>query len=143
MLNLTRKQYNEIKGNIENMPENTKAQKARKELALRYLDNTKDDGRIGRIKELLNAYDGSKKIGVSKQGKADNFIRLFDGTKTVNKAVESKSNGGRIGNILNALNKGKNGIVIYDIDICNSSTGNIRRHTDKKIMSYSTLSRVL
>lgn len=75
----------------------------------RHLNNTADDGRLGRAFELECASRYSRKVRVSKQGQADVFIKYERG----NYAAECKTNGGRI-EALRAANAPK--FVIYRLD---------------------------
>ena len=104
MTTTERKQI-EYKRISDALPEKTKAQKARKALCLKYLENLNDDGRFGRIDELTSVKPTSRKTRVSKQGKTDITVRFNNGSKVVNKAVERKTNGGRIEDMIQALEK--------------------------------------
>lgn len=115
MTTTERKQI-EYKKISDALPEQTKAQKTRKALCQKYLENLNDDGRFGRIDELISVKPTSRKTRVSKQGKTDITIRFHNGNKVVNKAVERKTNGGRIEDMIQALEKGNDKFIAYKLD---------------------------
>ncbi len=115
MTTTERKQI-EYKKISDALPEKTAAQKTRKALCQKYLENIKDDGRFGRIDELISVKPSSRKTRVSKQGKTDITIRFNNGNKIVNKAVERKTNGGRIEDLIQAFEKGNDKLIAYKID---------------------------
>ena len=106
----------EYKRIVDVLPEQTSAQKTRKALCQKYLENLNDSGRFGRIDELISVKPTSHKTRVSKQGKTDITIRFHNGNKVVNKAVERKTNGGRIEDLIQALEKGNDKLIAYKID---------------------------
>lgn len=75
------------------------------------LSNEADSGRWGKAFEVLNVSDTSHKVTVSSQGKIDGYFYL-DGKR---KAVEYKTNGGRIG-ALYRMTKPENAYIIYSMD---------------------------
>lgn len=75
------------------------------------LSNEADSGRWGKAFEVLNVSDTSRKVTVAAQGKIDGYFYL-DGKR---KAVEYKTNGGRIGNLYN-LRKPESAYIIYSMD---------------------------
>lgn len=96
-------------------------------------------GAHGCAAELLTAEYGSLKTCVSKTWQVDNFIHMYDEKdERYNQPIERKTNGGEITQIIHRLEKGKNGIVIYSLDVCNSNTRYIRRYVSPRIMFYST-----
>ena len=115
MTTTERKQI-EYKKISDALPEKTAAQRARKTLCKKYLQNLKDDGRFGRIDELISVKPTSRKTRVSKQGKTDIPIRFYNGIKVVNKAAERKTNGGRIEDLIQALEKGNDKFIAYKLD---------------------------
>lgn len=115
MTTTERKQI-EYKRIAEALPEQTSAQRTRKALCLKYLENLNDSGRFGRIDELISVKPTSHKTRVSKQGKTDITIRFHNGNKVVNKAVERKTNGGRIEDLIKALEKGNDKLIAYKLD---------------------------
>ena len=115
MTTTERKQI-EYKRISDALPEQTSAQKARKALCLKYLENLNDSGRFGRIDELISVKPSSRKTRVSKQGKTDITVRFHNGNKVVNKAVERKTNGGRIEDLIQALEKGNDKLIAYKLD---------------------------
>ena len=115
MTTTERKQI-EYKKISDALPEKTAAQKTRKALCQKYLENIKDDGRFGRIDELISVKPSSRKTRVSKQGKTDITIRFNNGNKIVNKAVERKTNGGRIEDLIQAFEKGNDKFIAYKLD---------------------------
>lgn len=72
---------------------------------LEIISNENDCGRWGKAFEILNAKETSHKKGVAKQGRVDNYF-TFNGKAT---PFESKTNGGRIGN----LYKTKMQFIVY------------------------------
>lgn len=95
-----------------------------------------DNGAFGKSLELTLTRDKSLKTRVSKETNSDNYFSFNNGSKRIAKAVEVKTNGGRIGKIIKAVEKGKNGYVIYQLNVCNSTTKNKLRYTDPLIMTY-------
>lgn len=75
------------------------------------LSNEADSGRWGKAFEVLNVSDTSRKVTVAAQGKIDGYFYL-DGRR---KAVEYKTNGGRIGSLYN-LRKPESAYIIYSMD---------------------------
>lgn len=92
----------------------TKYEKIRNEEIARILANTADPGRFGRVKELLRARKLSRKTAVSKQGKTDNFVAIRYNEKIRYIGAESKTNGGRVENIINGTQKEK--FIIYSLE---------------------------
>ena len=92
----------------------TKYEKIRNEEIARILANTSDSGRFGRVKELERTRKLSRKTAVSKQGKTDNYVAIRYDEKIRYIGAESKTNGGRVENILNGTQKEK--FVIYSLE---------------------------
>lgn len=111
--------------------------------AWKILDNDNDDGKFGRIFELFNATANSRKTHVSTAGETDNYIKWKGENKTVNRPAESKTNGGRIGEMIKRLESGKDTFLIYSMDICNSSTSGIRREIAPIICLFSVFYKCL
>lgn len=89
-----------------------------------------DNGAAGRVFELMNARDGSTKCGVSKGKQADNYVSIIqpDGSKK-RYELESKTNGGRVDEVIGKLEKGRDFFVAYSLSICNKNTSNKVRET--------------
>lgn len=89
-----------------------------------------DNGAAGRVFELMNARDGSTKRGVSKGKMADNYVSIIqpDGTKK-RYELESKTNGGRVDEVMEKLENGRDFFVAYRLSICNKNTCNKVRET--------------
>ena len=89
-----------------------------------------DNGAAGRVFELMNARDGSTKCGVSKGKQADNYVSIIqpDGSKK-RYELESKTNGGRVDEVMEKLARGREFFVAYSLSICNKNTGNKVRET--------------
>ena len=107
------------------MPTATTAQRARKEKALFHLENRNDDGRFGKVAEILAKSNSSKARNYAKQGKADCFVWIEDENgKRHRYNAECKTNGGRISSL-----RAKNApaFVVYSMDLCNSTTKGKRR----------------
>ena len=110
---------------VNAMPTATTAQRARKAKALFHLENGNDDGRYGKVAELLAKSNGSNATNYAKQGKADCFVWIEDENgKRHRYTAECKTNGGRISSL-----RGKNApkFVVYSMDLCNSTTKGKRR----------------
>lgn len=76
-----------------------------------------DCGAYGRLFELENAYTNSRKTDIAEQNLTDNFIRFAPKEGTTKKRyipAESKTNGGRIDELLNG-NRAK--YVIYKLHL--------------------------
>ena len=87
-----------------------------------------DNGAAGRVFELMNARDGSLKRGISKGKQPDNYVSVIqpDGTKK-RYELESKTNGGRVDEVMEKLNNGRDFFVAYSLSICNKNTnGKVR-----------------
>lgn len=107
------------------MPTATTAQRARKEKALFHLENSNDDGRFGKVAEILAKSNGSKARNYAKQGKADCFVWIEDENgKRHRYNAECKTNGGRISSL---RSKNAPPFVVYSMDLCNSTTKGKRR----------------
>ena len=91
-----------------------KFEKIRNEEIARILANTSDPGRFGKAKELQRARKLSRKTAVAKQGKTDNYIAIRYNEKVQYIGAESKTNGGRVENILNGTQKER--FVIYSLE---------------------------
>ena len=89
----------------------TKWEQYRLATAKRIIANERDDGRWGRLFELLFVGDTSHKTKVAKQGKIDGYFWL-NGKRH---KVEYKTNGGRIGALLGAV-KPDTEYIIYIMD---------------------------
>ena len=89
-----------------------------------------DNGAAGRVFELMNARDGSTKCGVSKGKQADNYVSIIqpDGSKK-RYELESKTNGGRVDEVMEKLDNGRDFFVAYSLSICNKNTCNKVRET--------------
>lgn len=89
-----------------------------------------DNGAAGRVFELMNARDGSMKCGVSKGKQADNYVSIIqpDGSKK-RYELESKTNGGRVDEVMEKLDNGRDFFVAYSLSICNKNTCNKVRET--------------
>jgi hypothetical protein len=77
----------------------TKWEQYRLAEARRIIANERDDGRFGKLFELLFVGETSHKSKVAKQGKVDGYFWL-DGKRH---KVEYKTNGGRIGGLLRKI----------------------------------------
>jgi hypothetical protein len=123
---------NELKAKVEAMTTDTTAQRARKAKALQHLANAeKDNGAYGKVVEILSKSHGSHARNYAKQGKADAFIKVENGGKVSRYAVEVKTNGGRIGALLNGKAPR---FVVYSLDLCNSTTKGKRRVITPKLI---------
>lgn len=98
-----------------------------------------DSGAGGKVAELRATRDGSEKYKVSGAGRADNYASIDGRTR----AIEVKTNSGRIGNVLRALERGKNGFVVYSYNVCNANTKGERWFVPDKIFTYSAFVALL
>lgn len=98
-----------------------------------------DNGAAGRVFELMNARDGSTKCGVSKGKQADNYMSIIqpDGSKK-RYELESKTNGGRVDEVMEKLSRGREFFVAYSLSICNKSTGGKLREAEPIVCLAST-----
>lgn len=83
-------------GRLERLEKPTKWERDRLAEAKRIISNERDDGRWGKLFELLFVGDTAHKTGVAKQGKIDGYFWL-NGKRH---KVEYKTNGGRIDGLL-------------------------------------------
>lgn len=98
-----------------------------------------DSGAGGKVKELTLTRNGSEKYKVSGAGRADNYASIDGRTR----AIEIKTNSGRIGNVLRALERGKNGFLVYSYNVCNANTKGERWFVPDKIFTYSAFVALL
>lgn len=98
-----------------------------------------DSGAGGKIRELDLTREGSEKYKVSGAGRADNYANI-DGRTC---AIEIKTNSGRIGNVLRALEQGRNGFIVYGYNVCNANTKGERWSVPDKIFTYSAFIALL
>jgi len=96
---------------LENLEKPTKWEQYRLATAKRIISNERDDGRFGKLFELLFVGDTSHKSKVAKQGKIDGYFWL-NGKRH---KVEYKTNGGRIGGLLRMV-KPDTEYIIYIMD---------------------------
>ena len=89
----------------------TKAEIARLANVERILSNLKDLARNNKAFEILNVSDTARKEDLAPQGHTDGYFYL-DGKR---KAVEYKTNGGRIGSLYR-LTKPENAFIVYAMD---------------------------
>ena len=89
-----------------------------------------DCGAYGKIAEIMNG--GKRKKAVSKQGKNDIYFSLEINGSIKRVRAENKTNGGRIGSLLDGSNGCK--FVVYSMDVCNTGTNGVLRHLDPVIM---------
>lgn len=117
---------------VHAMPENTKAQKARKEKALYHLSNADhDNGAFGKVSEILAKSKHSKATNYAAQNKKDCFVWIDENGKRKRYDGEYKTNGGRISLLLGAKAPR---FVVYEMDLCNSNTKGKRRVITPKVI---------
>lgn len=94
---------------------NNEKNETRKNEMLKHFNNRTVDvsGWFGRVYELANARVHSNKVKVAKQGAIDNHIKMVVNGKIKYVSAESKTNGGRIDEL---LNNSKIKFVIYSMD---------------------------
>lgn len=132
---MTQAQRQDLLREIQAMPEKTELERWRKFNAMRHF-NSNNDGAMGIIKEILDKSPRSKSTNFSKQGDADCYVYV-DGSRFT---VERKTNGGRIGSL---LEKNAPKYVAYSMDVCNAGTSYKRRKTETKIFKTSTFLQIL
>lgn len=98
-----------------------------------------DSGAGGKIAELEETREGSEKYKVSSAGRVDNYVTI-DGKA---RAIEIKTNSGRIGNILRALEQGKDGFIVYGYSVQNANTKGELWEVPKKIFTFSAFVALL
>lgn len=98
-----------------------------------------DSGAGGKIAELEETREGSEKYKVSGAGRVDNYVTV-DGKA---RAIEIKTNSGRIGNILRALEHGKDGYIVYGYSVQNANTKGELWEVPKKIFTFSAFVALL
>lgn len=144
--------WNEKVMAMREMSRNSKARKeAAKEMRDERIDDLKeinyrvkptkgiDNGAGGKIAELEETREGSEKYKVSGAGRVDNYVTI-DGKA---RAIEIKTNSGRIGNILRALECGKNGYIVYGYSVKNANTKGELWEVPKKIFTFSAFVALL
>lgn len=89
---------------------------------------------FGRLVEVALTPTTSSKTTLAKAGKPDNFVRWIsaNGRKTT-RPVEIKTNGGRINTEL--LNGSRDKLIVYTMDVCNSTTKGVRRIVPPVLMT--------
>ena len=101
---------NELTAKVKN-GKATKTETERLNAVLVILANPNDSGRWGKAFEMLFVSDTARKTYVAAQGKVDGYFYL-DGER---KAVEYKTNGGRIGSLYK-LRKPESAYIVYSMD---------------------------
>ena len=96
---------------LERLEKPTKWERDRLAEAKRIIANERDDGRWGKLFEILFVGETSHKRKVSSQGKVDNYFWL-NGKRH---KVEYKTNGGRIGGLLTKI-KPDTEYIVYVMD---------------------------
>jgi hypothetical protein len=98
-------------GRLERLEKPTKWEQYRLAKAKQIISNERDDGRWGKLFELLFVGETSHKSGIAKQGKIDGYFWL-NGKRH---KVEYKTNGGRIGPLFRMV-KPDTEYIIYIMD---------------------------
>ena len=148
----TMENYFEKVSAMRELSRNSKARKiAAKEMRDERIDELKsinyrvkptkgiDNGAGGKIAELEETREGSEKYKVSSAGCIDNYVTI-DGKAH---AIEIKTNSGRIGNILRALEHGKDGYIVYGYSVQNANTKGELWEVPKKIFTFSAFVALL
>ena len=107
---------NELTAKVKN-GKATKTETERLNAVLVILANPNDSGRWGKAFEMLFVSDTARKTYVAAQGKVDGYFYL-DGER---KAVEYKTNGGRIGSLYK-LRKPESAYIVYSMDFTTRQT---------------------
>ena len=102
-----------------------------------------NSGLNGLVNEFNNCQPNSTKTTIGKPNKGDNFIAFMDDGKTIFHWVESKMNDSEMDRVLTSLDRGKDGIIIYTLNVCNSNTSYKTRAVTPRIMRYSTFVNLL
>lgn len=143
-----KKNYQEIKRlewlkKLGKITPKNKAENERLEKAFYYLENI-NDSTFGRLEELFSCTTHSRKNAVALQNAPDTFIKWKnENGKTVNRPAEVKTNGGRIGKMIERLQNGKDTLFIYSLDICNSGTGQQVRKIEPILCYFSQFYEML
>lgn len=98
-----------------------------------------DSGAFGKKRELEHTRENSLKNKVSRAGMPDNYFK-FNGKA---KPYECKTNGGRVGAVIASLEHGNDGFIVYEMNVCNSTTGGKPRIITPVIMHYSQFIELL
>lgn len=98
-----------------------------------------DSGAFGKMRELEETRENSLKTKVSAASRPDNYFRLNGKAQ----AYEYKTNGGRVGKIVESLKRGKDGYIVYEMNLCNSTTKGKQRVVLPVIMTYSMFMELL
>lgn len=117
----------------EEEAKNTKSAQARATEMRRIYANRATDtcGWFGRLVEVASHYNRSRQVQVARQGKVDTRVKLLVNGKVRNIPAECKTNGGRIGCLLEA---GAPRFVVYSLNLCNAGTGNLPRRLAPVVM---------
>lgn len=120
----------------------TKRAQARAEEMRRLFNNRITDtcGWFGRIVEVASHTTRSNKTRVARQGKNDTCVKLAINGKVRYIPAEVKTNGGRIGSLFQS-NAPK--FVIYSLNLCNSTTGNLPRKLAPVVLTTEDFLAVL
>lgn len=142
MFKLTSKEKEALKLIAIEEAKNTKTSKARAEEMKRLFANRCSDtcGWFGRLVEVSNHTKTSRMVKVARQGKNDTVVKLEVNGKVKYIPAEVKTNGGRIGSLLDAKAPM---FVVYSMNICNSATTNMVRKIKPKVMLTSDFIEVL
>lgn len=127
---------------VNAMPENTTTEKARKRYCLACLENW-HDGTAGVLAEMFAVKASSTKKRLAIAGKNDFTFRYNNGARVVNRPAERKTNGGRVDGLLKALKEGRDGFIVYSLDLQNAGTNGARREVAPVIMKYSKFIQIL
>lgn len=105
----------------------------------RSCDAGHDSGSNGKKLELAFVGKGSRKTRVAWINERDSYIKV-DGKAY---AMEVKTNAGRIDTIMSKLENGRDELLCYSMDVCNSTTSNVRVTCVPRLMKSSTFIAVL
>lgn len=93
-----------------------------------------DSGAGGKLFELEQTRETSTKTRVSSPEQVDNYLNM-DGRP---QAVEMKTNSGEISAIVQAVAQGKDGFIVYSLEMNNANTNKQWRVIPPVIMKWST-----
>lgn len=93
-----------------------------------------DSGAGGKLFELEQTRETSTKERVSSPAQVDNYLNM-DGRP---QAVEMKTNSGEISAIVQAVAEGKDGYIVYALEMNNANTGRQWRVIPPVILKWST-----
>lgn len=100
-----------------------------------------DSGAYGKDFEVRMSSPRKRKV--STQGNRDTVIYTVENGVKHRRDLEIKTNGGRIGKIIEKVNRGKDGYIVYHMNICNSNTKGKTREIPPTLFKLSEFVEIL